>query len=377
MLDDIIQISPRPLPDHDRFFPDWIACLRQQSGREVDTWLREAILLSQGVKGLEELARTEGTEHPRAYLDWFAALEDESKHHDVLIAAQEALRTLPNTLPIRAAVADHLCAAATHLNDAEALRAGRWEAFAAQATLARLLDLWDTAPPGAERRRRMQQAAQHVKDCLAHPPDRQALEAWEDDLESPVWVDKSVLAHAYLFAADWDAAHRLVAREEVLGWSSRSNSQGLVMSCFLVRMSETSPGVLPPNLTQLWRWGLQNSLGFGSWRYGDTGETGLLTRLQRVYEDCLPQVSWHSDQQAEVLSWCLEVAKKRVSAIVSNQHRGSYNKAAVLIAACAEMLYLLGRDRDAGAILDDVRQQFPRHRAFQAELKTAVQRTTP
>lgn len=188
MLDDIIQISPEPLPDQDRFLQDWIAFLRKQSGGHADAWLREAIRLAEGTPGLAELARAEGKKRPRAYLDWFAALEEEGKHREVLVAAQEALQTLPAKLSIRAAIADHLCAAAARLNEMETLRAGRWEAFTAQSTLVRLLDVWNAAASGEERTKLMRQAAQHVKDYLAHPPRPQAMmeAGWhEDDLESP------------------------------------------------------------------------------------------------------------------------------------------------------------------------------------------------
>ena len=148
MLEEIIQISPRPLPDQDQFLSDWIAFLRKQTDRDADTWLREAIRLSQGTPGLEELAQAEGKQRPRAYLDWFAALEREGKNREMLAAAQEALQSLPGQLPIRATVADYLCAAARRLNEAGALGAGRWEAFVAKPSLVRLLDLWDAAPPG-------------------------------------------------------------------------------------------------------------------------------------------------------------------------------------------------------------------------------------
>jgi hypothetical protein len=147
-----------------------------------------------------------------------------------------------------------------------------------------------------------------------------------------------------------------------------------MVSCVLARLSGRLPGALPPNLEQLWQWGLQNSAGFAWWRGGGGGETGLLSRLQHAYGECLPMVSWRADKQAEMLAWCLNVTKQRVSAIVSNQHRGSYDKAAVLLAACAETLRLRGNDREAQAFLDDARQRFPRHRAFQAEVKAAVAR---
>ena len=80
------------------------------------------------------------------------------------------------------------------------------------------------------------------------------------------------------------------------------------------------------------------------------------------------------DQQAEFLAWCLDVVQRRIDAIVSNQHRGSYDRAALLLASCTEVLRLLGKAQEARALLDDIRQQFPRHRAFQTELQAAVQR---
>jgi CBS-domain-containing membrane protein len=81
-----------------------------------------------------------------------------------------------------------------------------------------------------------------------------------------------------------------------------------------------------------------------------------------------------SEQQAALLGWCLDVARRRVEAIVGNQHRGSYDRAALLLTSCTEVLRLRGQAQEARRLLDDVRQQFQRHRAFQAELQAAVQR---
>ncbi|MDH7485353.1 MAG: hypothetical protein QHJ81_03660 [Anaerolineae bacterium] len=372
-LDDLIQISPRPLPDQEQFLADWIAFLRTRSGSDADTWLREAVRLSQGTRGLEALARAEGKTRPRAYLDWFTALAQEGKNQEVLLAAQEALQTLPAGLPIRAAIADHLCAAAERLDRPEALRAGRWEAFLVKPTLARLLDQWEATPTGEVRTTLMRQAVEHLRYCLAHPPSRQ-VEAWpgEDDLERPVWVGKSVLAHACLLAEDFRAAHQLAIGEKVLGWSSGDNPQGLVVPFFLVLLSGKAPGALPPNLARLWEWGLQSSIGF--WFGGRESEESLLKRLERAYKEQLARVSLDRERQEEFLSWCLDVAKRRVDAIVGNQHRKSYDKAAVLAAACAEVLRLRGDRGAASSLVDDIRNRFPRHRAFQAELNAAVQR---
>ena len=131
-LDDLIQISPAPVAGP-RQIPGRLDCfLRGQPGEEADTWLREAIRLAHGTAGLEALARGEGKQRPRAYLDWFTALAQEGKHREVLAAAQEAFDVLPADLPIHAAIADHLSAAAEKLNEPALVRAGRWEAFTAK-----------------------------------------------------------------------------------------------------------------------------------------------------------------------------------------------------------------------------------------------------
>ena len=370
MLDDLVQISPRSLPDQERFLAGWIAYLRTQSGSDADAWLREAVRLSQGTPGLEALARTEGQARPRAYLDWFTALEEEGRHSEVLAGAGEALRALPAELPIRAAVADHLCAAAARLDETEALRAGRWEAFLAQPSLSRLLDLWDTVPAGSERTALMRQAVHYLRDRLAHPPEI----AWErDDLERVVPVRKSVLAHACLLAGELETARKIAAAERVLGWSSGDNPQGLVVAFFLVLLSGNAPGALPPNLAQFWR----RRLGDSSAAWFGSEQDELQVRLERAYTERFATVALSGESQERVLSWCLDVARRRIDAIVGGQHRASYDKAATLTTACAEVLQLRGDKAGAAAWVNEVRTRFPRHRAFQSELRTAHARMEP
>jgi len=382
MLEDLLQISPRPLPDREPFLADWVAFLHVQSGPEADAWLREAVRMSQGTAGLGRLARTKGREHPRAYLDWFTALEEEGQHAQVLTAAREALQTLPGDLPIRAAIADHLCGAAALLDDLPSLREGRWEAFAAKPTLSRLLDLWEAFPAGAERTGWMQRAIEHIeiekvraRDSRFAPFPYPAL----DDLERPVRPGDALLAHARLLAGDLETAHRAAAEKRVLGWSGASSDQALVVSFLLILLSGESAGTLPPNLSALWSWSLlATSLGF--WGYGGSGEEGLPKRAAQVYAEHLAwgresgSLALGEEREETYLAWCLDVARKRVEAIVGNQHRKSYGKAAMLTVACAETLRLRGNESAARTWVSEIRERFPRHRAFQSELKTAIGR---
>lgn len=370
MLNDLIQISPQPLPDQAQFLPAWIAFLRTQSGPDADKWLREAVRLAQGTAGLEMLARTEGKERPRAYLDWFTALAEESRHQAVLRAAQEALQILPADLPIRAAIADHLCKAAVQLNETEALQAGRWQAFLAKPELSRLLDLWDATPRSNERTQLMGQAATYIQNYPGRPASSPDTAFWpgDDGLERWAVIDKTVLVHARLLAGEIEAAHHLAVDENVLGWSSSSNSQGLVTAVLLVLLSGKSTEALPPNLNQVWQGGLQSSTG---WGYG--GIASIQTRLEPIYAEQLRPELLNHDRQEKFLAWCLDVIRRRVAAIVSGQHRKSYDKAAILTVAGAEVLQLRGDQPGANRLVEDIRTRFPRHSAFQAELKKALQ----
>jgi predicted Zn-dependent protease len=120
---------------------------------------------------------------------------------------------------------------------------------------------------------------------------------------------------------------------------------------------------------------LNTSVGFGERDGGedeDEEENNAIKRLEHAYTEKLATASLTAHQHKEYLSWCQSVVRQRTDAIVGNQHRGSYDKAAELTAACAETLRLQGKADEADAFLDDARNRFPRHRAFQSELDAAT-----
>jgi len=399
-LDDLIQVTTKPLPDKDRFLADWTGYLQKQSGGDADQLLREAISLSQGVEGLSKFARKHGKKHPRAYLDWLKSVESEGDYAAVLSIAQETLDALPAGRPIRAAIADHLCAAAKKLNDREALRTGRWEALLAKPELFRLLDVWDAEPDPAERKERMRKAAGHVKRYLNSSPNRGETGGFrEDHLDDHAWIDKLVLAHACLLSEQWDTLHELAGGEGVLGWSD-DNAQSLAVPFFLIAAGGKAPDDLPPNLDQLWQWALSKAEGHGFWPqtrvwYDDDGDYGSLSdddsndaehtahdeeisessvarRLQAAYCELHPFRTLKAKRRGELLDWCLKISRKRTIEIVGNQRRHSYGAAAQLIVACAETLRLTGDHHAAERFVQELREKYPRHRAFQAELRSAA-----
>jgi GH24 family phage-related lysozyme (muramidase) len=102
--------------------------------------------------------------------------------------------------------------------------------------------------------------------------------------------------------------------------------------------------------------------------------------LKAAYQEALSRTRLKGPQAESLLSWCVQVGERRACAIVENLRRKSYDKAAALAAACAEVLRIRSRREQADGLLERLRTRFPRHRAFQDELKTAaakVGRETP
>lgn len=305
LVQEWLDISSEPLPDWDVFLRAWVSLLRQQLDSDADVWLREAIHLSQGTRGLRELAFSEPSRHPRAFLDLLAALEREGSPSEVLSTAREALEVLPAGLPLRAAVAGVLASAAERLGQADTVRAARWEAFVSQPTLARLLELRDSRPSEPERAQVMREAARSLEHFLQQPrgPSGSMAALPEDRLEAPAHADRRLLAHAWLLAHDAESAHVLAAKENALGWTYGDNPQGLVVPAFLVLLSRQPPGALPRNVDALWRQALESGTHAGDWYSGDSRhDEALRERLARTYAEALPAFSLEPSER----EWMLE-----------------------------------------------------------------------
>jgi hypothetical protein len=126
-------------------------------------------------------------------------------------------------------------------------------------------------------------------------------------------------------------------------------------------------GDLPPNLARVWKWALETATSLSSYQKpaADRG------RLESAYRTVMAKTRLKKAEAESLLTWCAETGEHRADAIVEKLRRRSYDKAAAIVAACAEVLCLHDRKDEADRLLDRVRERFPRHRAFQDELARA------
>lgn len=374
-LKDVMNVTTKPFPDKAEFLRQWTRFLQTEKGKRADAYLREAILLAEGIDGMASFAREHGRDHTRAYLDWVTSLARSDKYDQVVTVAREALNVLPEDLPLRAAIADELYGAAQYLHDEPIMREARLTAFNAKPELRRLLELRESIPQ-SERTQRMNEAAEHI---VAYRRQRQQetrepmpISEQDDDIERKVDVSEDVLAHALLFAQDWEGAKQLAqTQKETLGWTSGWNPQSIVVPAFLYLLAGNREK-LPANLDRLWNDALENGCG---WSCDD--RENLKRRLVKAYGDLATEAAFTSEEWKTLLQWCMTMARKRTAAIVGEQYRKSYDKAARVVCACADVLRIAGREQDAAAFPETVRLDFPRHASFQKELRAAVSLSTP
>lgn len=73
------------------------------------------------------------------------------------------------------------------------------------------------------------------------------------------------------------------------------------------------------------------------------------------------------------LSWALETGRKRIEQIVSNKHRGAYDRAAETLGALAERYLLNGEEEKSRSLIDEYRnQRYNRYPAFRRELDSLI-----
>lgn len=98
-----------------------------------------------------------------------------------------------------------------------------------------------------------------------------------------------------------------------------------------------------------------------------------IEKYRKVFDFIKGSIKLTKEQEEFYLKWCKDEIGRRVDAIVSNQHRGSYHKAAGLLVAMAETLANRGERQEDMDLIERYRNKYPRHTAFKSEVIKALQ----
>jgi hypothetical protein len=346
------------LPDLADFLPTWVDVLTGETSgyqaRDRQRLLTEATVWHAGTDGLATVARRPGDHQPTAYLDWIDALTGDGRIAAAAAAAREAMTSTGWPSERSAEVADRLGTLSTRLGDPQAALDAHRTAWRTRPNRDRLLTLVAAADAAGQRAGVLAAEA----DLVATTPDRLGCEL-------------------LLLADRTDTAATALAGSDPLSWSDPDHP-GPIVWPYLVAAS-VAPAV-PPADTKL---GQQFAAidTAGRWYDGtaldppDDGSGGAPVAPARLSVLLARHIADHPGSPQRRQQW-LDVTRgvvdQRVDAVVSNKHRGAYQRVAVLTVAYAEALALAGDQAAAATFLTEIRGRYPRHVAFRDELDRAT-----
>lgn len=353
-----------PLPGFDRFRADWIEILERSrfEGRFAEQqrkWLLREAAGFEGLDGLADLARRLGAGDPEAYVEWIVGLFGEGRLEEALDAAREGVEAVPDEKD-RARLADLRAGLAARLGREDELTTARRTAWRTDPTLPRLLVL--CGPAG--------------------------LDGLDDELDAARTgeydCDPSLACRLELLTGAYEETVERLEAASVLGWSRLDHPGPVVYPFLLVAgsgrreppagslMAELWEGLDPPS----WSWPATETADqrLADEERGSTGESGPPS-FAAILTEALERRPPGEEQRARFLMLARGVARVRVEAIVSGQHRGAYERAAVVLVACAEAHRLAGEEERGLELVRELREAFPRHSAFQREMKRAEARS--
>lgn len=354
------------LPDFDEFLEAWIELLRGKNSTFTRYLLREAVILSGGINAIAELAQKTGSEHPSAYIAWIEMLEKEGNFVDMARAAEKGLASVPGDYVRRAEIGECLVRAGEHLGNIDLQISGSHEAFYSFPSLKNLLSLLLIAEKQNGYYGEIEAAISRIDSLIRDKRKNNVPVSMEDEESSKSFAGDSLLVQTFLLGGRYEDAFNSIISKPSLGWSYGDNQKGLVLAFFLKLLAGEKDAHSASNIERLW----EDSTGHTGFLFMD--QEGIAKRFGTAMDKIFRSAKLSDDEKVKYTKWCVEETGKRTDAIVGGKHRNSYNKAAVVLVACAEMLSKHG-ERSAGKeLVEGYRSKYNRHSAFQGELRNAL-----
>ena len=364
-IEDMFYVGRENLKGKKQFLDDWIALLQTKSGEVEARLLKEAVLNRDGIKGLIVMADKNADIHPSLYL---TVMDEYFKKHDypeIEQVGEKAIQKINRKFKIRSQVALRAAYASSCLLHEENVMKFCWEAFYSDTTIRNFLRLFGT-------KEMAKQYGINGKTILSFVPQNDPMafgrnEELRQNLLST--IDYDMLC---FFTGDFVKARNASKNpKESLGWSGTFMPYGIRL--FLLYLYEKP---LPSKAAE----GIARYIGFSD--ETDT-ETMLGFESEIIEESRKNRVSifWNyfqrwkahfpisAEEKKKYLAWAEKIVYNRADALVSKQRRNHYGEAAELLAMVAEIKENMGVQGAKRMIFAEYKRKFPRHSAFQSEMK--------
>ena len=352
MLCDVMDARQEKMADLESFYPAWKSRLEEKGleGRPASLLL-ETVLQTEGEKGVEKLARSWGSAQPNGYLFWLDLLMKEGQFNKACTIARQAIKLVKNGKK-REELSQVLVEASRSAGSEEGILEGKFEKFY-------------SCPNDENMSQAMAEAIEHNQreNGLVRILDFYSQKKKMSD------DDKNLYIKALLMNGNLKAAVEMVKGSRSLGWSYGLNV-GLVFGCVAAAASgyETGAGAIKQVLNR----GLDDRYIY-SGRFVVADEKHPTLFFYDEILNGLKAANLSEYHTGQYFKWAQEIGRKRVDDIVSNTHRGAYDRAAMVLGSLAEVFTAKGDTKTAQSLFHEFcKQKYNRHTAFKREVRSVI-----
>ena len=336
-VEDSFSLGPEVLKDIDEFWREWIMFLANTPGKTEYRLLKEALVCN-SYANYDDYIETIVRNHPQIVIDLFNYLYSQEKIEELLEVGRKVLQYIDDKLLIKSDILLYLARF-----DDSIRKKCIFEAFQSNSNVANLLRIINNGY--------LNDYKEEINHFLKYDEKDNRL-PFDDELEEN-HVTKDNYYYLQFFLGNFDVFYQECLQHNVsLGWSY-SFIDTAVKLWLLLLMNKRS--IIYDVLL--------NEVFFG------LGVKDHIEFLDHEYYTIFNKWRSHFEVKnvSEVLNWLQRLTQARVDAIVSNQHRKSYFKAAQLVIALGQAL------EDNGVMsgeefINNYHMQYRKYRAFRTEL---------
>lgn len=364
-IDDMFYVGRENLTGKEEFLNDWIALLQTKSGEVEARLLKEAVFNRDGIEGLVTMADENADIHPSLYL---TAMDEYFKKHDYLQMeniGEKAIEKINKKFKIRSQVALKTAYASSCLLNEENVMKFCWEAFYSDMTVRNFLRLF-------AKDEMAKQYGINGKMILSSAPQNDSVvfernEELRQNLLST--IDYYMLC---FYTGDFEKAKKASKNpKESLGWSGTFMPYGIRL--FLLYLYEKplpskAAGAIARYVGFPDEADTENLLSFEN-EIIEESRRNKVSMFWNYFQRWKEYFPISLEEKKKYLLWAEKIVYNRADALVGKQRRNHYGEAAELLAMIAEIKEDMGMQGAKRAIFAEYKRKFPRHSAFQAEMK--------
>lgn len=364
-IEDMLHVGRENLTGTEQFWKDWIELLKTKSGDTESRLLKEAVLYSEGVRGLIEIADENCGTHPSLYLEVMKEYDKRHDYAEIEEIGERAISKINRALIVRSKIALKAAYAASCLGHTDNVMSLCWEASCSDSTVKNLLRLFGT-------KEMAEQYGVRGKEVLvSRIKGTPVVSIRNTELNQNIIGDYDYYTLSF-YTGDFKIVKAASKNpKNSLGWSSNFVGEGIRM--FLLYLYEKPLPSKAAAAVSAWigfrddadqneSMDFENAIIEESRKY----KTSIFWNYFQRWKQYFPM---EVKEKKAYLVWAEAIVHKRADAIVGGQHRRQYGDVAVLLAMVGEIKEQMGETGAKGSIFAMYKKKFPRHSSFQAEMR--------